>query len=140
MLIIARNSTIVYSCVSWAIGPTYFSKKKLIFQGENNSMEVVPSYFPRLWLAIGIALVFCIKEIFLRAEHGLQQKGERKGCGPLMCFSTSTRITKTTQLITPTIVVLCCADRRWKAGVIKTRGNLGTKFFRTKLGWIFLKR
>jgi len=52
-----------------------------------------------------------IKEVFLRAEHGRRQKEARKGRGLLMCVSTSTRIVKTSQLTSPTIVVLYCADR-----------------------------
>jgi len=55
-----------------------------------------------------------------------------------MCFSTSTRIVKTIHLISPTIVVLCCADRCWEARMIKTKWGW-YKIFRTKLGWNFLK-
>jgi len=49
--------------------------------------------------AISIALVFLIlKKYFLQDEHGHWQRRAREGRGPLMCFSTSTRIVKTFQL------------------------------------------
>jgi len=56
--------------------------------------------------AIGIALVFCINKIFfLPPEYERRQKGAMEGRGQLMWFSTSTRIVKTIQLFSPTIVV-----------------------------------
>jgi len=102
--------------------------------------------------SIGIALsFFVLKRYFLRAEHGRRQKGAREGCGPLVCFSTSTHIdvlfnkhsyckNNPTYLTNHWTVVLCCADRHWKAGVIKANWRPGYKVFRTKLDWNFLKR
>jgi len=73
-------------------------------------------------------------------------RGRRGGHGPpefsymisLMCFSTSTRIVKTTQL-SPTILVLCYACWQRK-GWLKKTGDQKTKFFCTKMVWKFSKK
>jgi len=69
------------------------------------------------------------------------RRGGRGGRGPpgfsymisLMCFSTSTRIVKTSQL-SPTILVLSSLLRRLtEEGVIEVKWDQKAKFFRTKM-------
>jgi len=42
--------------------------------------------------------------------------------------------------LSSTIVVLCCADWRWEAGWLRPNGDVGRKFFHTKMTENFLKR